>query len=205
MRSNRSSPNPEEAGAGALDLSKIACSPLLFFRALSRRLLALEVLSSVLDSGSSFGIASEDVACDVAFIFSLLLFVLDSCKSVSSNRWQARHLTRTYFSGSGEILRLVCFLDPAFRLFAFDAALATLLVCDVHPGIKTVPHALHDELDSSLLLGLALPASSTCRWSINCAEVAGAVAAYRCPEACRNLSLASAAASAMMIMALSVR
>ena len=61
-----------------------------------------------------------------------------------------------------------------------------------------VPHAKQDDLDASLLLSLALLAISMCRWSISCADVAGAAAKYRCAEALRNLSFASAAASAIL-------
>lgn len=202
MRSRRSSPNPEEGAAGALDFSSIACSPLLCFRALSRRLLAWVGLSSGLVSGPRFSVASkEDVVCNVAFAVLPLLLVLDLRKGVSSKRWQARHLTRTYFSAIGERLPLGCFLNPGFGLAVFDACLSALLICDVRPGTRIVPHALQDEFDPSLLLDIALPAISICRWSISCAEVAGTVAEYRCPDAYRNFSLSSAASSAMLRMA----
>ena len=100
---------------------------------------------------------------------------------------------------------LACFLAAGLGVTTFDVLSSTLLVLDVHPGIKTVPHALHAELDPSMLLGLGSPAPSMCRWSISCAEVAGTVTEYRCAEACRNLSLASAATSAMMRLTLSMK
>ena len=199
MRSKRSSPNPLDGVAGALDFLSRSCSPLLCFRALSRRVLALVDFSSRLESSSRFGLASDrDVAFSVAFGISLRRPVLVPSKGVSLKRWQARQLVRIYFSDTAESRPSLYFFDPGFEAAFFDDPLSNIFVCDVQPGIKMVPHAIQDDLDASLHLSLALRATSICRSSMSCAEVAGAVAEYRCAEASRNLIFASAAASAIL-------
>ncbi len=156
----------------------MACSPPCF-RALARcLLLAFDVASF----GDSFGTGDaavvlavmEGIVWDLAIV-SPIAFERDKGGSVTSpKRWQMRQSILTVLFSPPTGLRRR-FFALSVEVGLSGAVFEVMLVRDVHPGTRIVPHPSQDPPDLPLREDFGSLATSRLRCSIRCADVAGAV------------------------------
>lgn len=175
MRSKRSKPKPGEEFAETFVFSSMAWSPPCL-RAFARCLLLALAVPTLADCGMSEGsLSAKPLTEGTVRVFDtdgfLILVPLESCSGFFSYLWHMRHSTLTDLVGVPARSSLPCLLERILVLMAFSC---TMLVREVLPGIKIVPHALHALLPSTRN-GTELSAASELRCSIRCADVAGAI------------------------------